>query len=80
LPDGLANPAAKISRFREEGRERFLSTGERARLGDPPFLAAQRALSATAATAFDGSAVTKRTARPKLAVTRRLAAPRSNGV
>jgi integrase len=34
LPEGHVNPAAKISRFREEGRERFLSSGELARLGD----------------------------------------------
>jgi integrase len=29
-----ANPAAKIARFREEGRERFLTSGELSRLGD----------------------------------------------
>jgi integrase len=34
LPEGHTNPAAKISRFREEGRERFLSSDEMARLGD----------------------------------------------
>jgi integrase len=34
LPEGHANPAAKIVRFREEGRERFLSSAELARLGD----------------------------------------------
>jgi integrase len=34
LPEGHANPAAKIARFREEGRERFLSSGELARLGE----------------------------------------------
>jgi integrase len=34
LPEGQANPAAKISRFREEGRERFLSSDELARPGD----------------------------------------------
>jgi integrase len=34
LPEGHPNPAARISRFREEGRERFLSTGELSRLGD----------------------------------------------
>jgi integrase len=34
LPEGHANPAAKIARFREEGRERFLSSAELARLGD----------------------------------------------
>jgi integrase len=33
LPEGHANPAAKIVRFREEGRERFLSSAELARLG-----------------------------------------------
>jgi integrase len=34
LPEGHANPTAKIVRFREQGRERFLSNGELARLGD----------------------------------------------
>jgi integrase len=34
LPEGHANPAAKISRFREEGRERFLTSNELSRLGD----------------------------------------------
>jgi integrase len=34
LPEGHPNPAVKIIRFREEGRERFLSNGELARLGD----------------------------------------------
>jgi integrase len=34
LPDGHANPARKVSRYRESGRERFLTTDELARLGD----------------------------------------------
>jgi integrase len=34
LPEGHANPAAKIDRYKEESRERFLTSGELARLGD----------------------------------------------
>jgi integrase len=34
LPEGQTNPATKIVRFREKGRERFLSSDELARLGD----------------------------------------------
>jgi integrase len=33
LPEGHANPAAKIGRYKEESRERFLTSGELARLG-----------------------------------------------
>jgi integrase len=33
LPDGHVNPAAKIKRYREPGRERFLTSDELARLG-----------------------------------------------
>ncbi len=34
LPDGTANPAAKVEAFREKGRERFLTEEEMIRLGD----------------------------------------------
>jgi integrase len=34
LPETHTNPAARIERFREEGRERFLSSEELSRLGD----------------------------------------------
>jgi integrase len=34
LPEGHANPAARIGRYKEESRERFLTSGELARLGD----------------------------------------------
>jgi len=34
LPEGYANPAAKIGRYKEESRERFLTSEELARLGD----------------------------------------------
>jgi integrase len=34
LPEGHANPARKIRRYREQGRERFLTGVELARLGD----------------------------------------------
>jgi hypothetical protein len=34
LPEGHGNPARKITRYREQGRERFLTTDELARLGD----------------------------------------------
>jgi len=34
LPEGHANPAAKIGRYKEDSRERFLTSGELARLGD----------------------------------------------
>jgi integrase len=34
LPKGHTNPAAKIGRYREESRERFLTSEELARLGD----------------------------------------------
>jgi integrase len=34
VPDGHSNPARKITRYREIGRERFLSAAELARLGD----------------------------------------------
>lgn len=34
LPDGHGNPARKIGRYREQGRERFLTPDELARLGD----------------------------------------------
>ena len=34
LPEGHQNPAARIGRFREESRERYLSTAELGRLGD----------------------------------------------
>jgi integrase len=34
VPEGHANPAAKIERYREQARERFLTGDELARLGD----------------------------------------------
>jgi integrase len=34
LPEGHGNPARAVTRYREAGRERFLSTDELARLGD----------------------------------------------
>jgi integrase len=34
IPEGHANPAAKIQRYREQARERFLTGDELARLGD----------------------------------------------
>jgi integrase len=34
VPEGFKNPAREISRFKEEGRERFLSADELGRLGD----------------------------------------------
>jgi integrase len=34
LPEGHANPAAKIGHYKEQARERFLSTAELGRLGD----------------------------------------------
>jgi integrase len=34
VPDGHSNPARKVSRYREQGRERFLSGDELTRLGD----------------------------------------------
>jgi hypothetical protein len=34
LPEGHANPASRIQRYREQSRERFLSTDELGRLGD----------------------------------------------
>jgi hypothetical protein len=34
LPEGLSNPVRGIARFREHGRERFLTSDELARLGD----------------------------------------------
>jgi integrase len=34
VPEGFANPARKIAKYREQGRERFLTGEELARLGD----------------------------------------------
>ena len=34
VPDGHVNPAGRIERYREQGRERFLTNEELARLGD----------------------------------------------
>ena len=34
VPGGFANPARKIAKYREQGRERFLTSEELARLGD----------------------------------------------
>ena len=34
LPEGCANPARRITRYREQARERFLTSDELARLGD----------------------------------------------
>jgi integrase len=34
VPEGHVNPASKVKRYREQSRERFLSTEELARLGD----------------------------------------------
>jgi integrase len=34
LPSGQENPASKVKRFREQSRERFLTTDELGRLGD----------------------------------------------
>jgi hypothetical protein len=34
LPEGFSNPARKVVRYREQGRERFLTDQELARLGD----------------------------------------------